>query len=46
MNKLTLAALLGLASAEDFIGNDKCAIADATRMHYSEFQIKLVQGAW
>ena len=46
MNKFTYAALVGIASAEDFIGNDKCAIADASRMEYTEFQRQLIQGAW
>jgi len=46
MNKFTLAALVGYASAEEFIGNDKCANADATRMNYNDLQRKLAQGAW
>lgn len=37
MNKLTYAALLGAVTAEDFIGVDKCAIADSTRMPDREF---------
>jgi hypothetical protein len=46
MNKLTLVALLGLATAEDFIGNDKCAIADSTRMEDREFARQVTQGTW
>lgn len=46
MNKLTLAALLGFASAEDFIGNDKCAIADANRIPKHEFYRQMAQGLW
>ena len=46
MNKLTLSALLGYATASDFIGNDKCAIADATRMEEGNFKRQLIQGAW
>jgi hypothetical protein len=46
MNKITLAALLGSASATDFIGNDQCAIADSTRMEYYDFTRLLAQGTW
>ena len=46
MNKLTYAALVGLASAEDFIGVDKCAIADESRMEYRELTLKASQGMW
>ena len=46
MNRLAYAALLGFAAAEDFIGVDKCAIADETRMEDREFMRQVAQGTW
>ena len=46
MNRLTYAALIGFAAAEDFIGVDKCAIADETRMEDREFMRQVAQGTW